>query len=67
MSTQRPSPAVMRGRTDPAQDVRPVDYTSWRPSPATSGTAGEDGTGTTAAGNAAERGAGAASSPGVRS
>ncbi|WP_231726438.1 hypothetical protein [Kocuria rhizophila] len=64
MSTQRPSPAVMRGRTDPAQDVRPVDYTSWRPSPATSGTAGEDGTGTTAAGNAAERGAGAASSPG---
>ena len=32
MSTPRPSPAVMRGRKDPALDVRPVDYTSWRPS-----------------------------------
>ena len=32
MSTPRPSPAVMRGRKDPALDIRPVDYTSWRPS-----------------------------------
>ncbi|WP_270263894.1 hypothetical protein [Kocuria marina] len=32
MSTPRPSPAVMRGRKDPALGVRPVDYTSWRPS-----------------------------------
>ena len=63
MSTQRPSPAVMRGRTDPARDVRPVDYTSWRPSPAVPGTAGEGGTATTAGGNAAKRGTRAASSP----
>lgn len=63
MSTQRPSPAVMRGRTDPARDVRPVDYTSWRPSPAAPGIAGEEGTATTAGGNAAERGTRAASSP----
>lgn len=32
MSIPRPSPAVMRGRKDPALGVRPVDYTSWRPS-----------------------------------
>lgn len=32
MSTPRPSPAMMRGRKDPALGVRPVDYTSWRPS-----------------------------------
>ena len=63
MSNQRPSPAVMRGRTDPARDVRPVDYTSWRPSPAAPGIAGEEGTETTAARNAAERGTRAASSP----
>ena len=33
MSTPRPTPAVMRGRQDPARGVRPVDYTSWHPSP----------------------------------
>lgn len=32
MSTPHPSPAAMRGRKDPALGVRPVDYTSWRPS-----------------------------------
>lgn len=41
MSTRRPSPAVMTGRTDPALRVRPVDYSSWKPTtpPATSGDA----------------------------
>lgn len=43
MSTPRPTPAVMRGRTDPARSVRPVDYTSWRPSPAAAGEQGAGG------------------------
>ena len=44
MSTPRPTPAVMRGRQDPARGVRPVDYTSWRPSPgARDGAGGPEG------------------------
>ena len=47
MSNQRPSPAVMRGRTDPARGGRPVRCTAWRPPPAAPGGAGGDGTETT--------------------
>lgn len=31
MTARKPSPAVMIGRTDPALTVRPVDYSSWKP------------------------------------
>ncbi|WP_320415007.1 hypothetical protein [Kocuria sp. cx-116] len=31
MTAPKPSPAVMTGRTDPALTVRPVDYSSWKP------------------------------------
>lgn len=33
MTARKPSPAVMIGRTDPALTVRPVDYSSWKPTP----------------------------------
>ena len=53
MSTPRPTPATMRGRKNPALDVRPVDYTSWRPARVSSECSADNGASATREGSAA--------------